>query len=187
MNEYKRICNLSVPKHLTIPYNIKYANQNVLEQFLLLELLFLIHYTPCPPDQIINFLKTFQVLHLSISYSSEQSTNFGERQVNYTLLNENGRKIVKRIEYLSVLISIESLNLESLLEDNRYLSSKDYNDSAAIVNDKKSIDIITKELSNEKNNWGTSRAHGPFLLAWTAVLGRLQQLKKGVRDSNILN
>lgn len=83
------------------------AKQHVLEQVALLELLFLVHYDKvvCPPARFLKLARLFQ-LH-----------EFGAQQPNAALLDAEGRAAAQRVGATAALVLVETLSLESLLDD----------------------------------------------------------------------
>jgi hypothetical protein len=83
------------------------AKQHVHEQVALLELLFLVHYDKvvCPPARFLKLARLFQ-LH-----------EFGAQQPNAALLDAEARAATQRVGATAALVLVETLSLESLLDD----------------------------------------------------------------------
>ncbi len=123
-----------------------------------LELLFLILYSKesFDPGRFLRLLTVFE----------EQA--FGVHQLNRSHLNAETREGVSTIGLLSVLVLLTSLNLESVLQDER---CKEFLE-----------EVFSKHMSvmhqiNERlAHWGRIRHHGPVLLAWSILHCRLEQM-----------
>jgi len=152
---YIKNCETTVPKDLNRQQAERWANQLVNEQVALLEVLFLIYYAHivCNPKRQLLLLRLFK----------EQG--FGTRQLNYSLLNNFGHAMVKKVGYIGILIAIETMNLENYLDDE--LDNK----TQELLNNET---IIT--LDGEFQKWGTIPQHGPLLLAWSALTCRINQI-----------
>jgi hypothetical protein len=87
------------------------AKQHVLEQVALLELLFLVHYDKvvCPPARFLKLARLFQ------------QHEFGAQQPNAALLDAEARAAAQRVGATAALVLVETLSLESLLEDDAEL------------------------------------------------------------------
>jgi hypothetical protein len=123
-----------------------------------LELLFLVLYSKesFDPGRFLKLLTVFE----------EQA--FGVHQLNRSHLNAETREAVGTIGLLSVLVLLTSLNLESLLQDERCKEFLEEIFSKHLP----TMQSITERLAH----WGRSRHHGPVLLAWAILHCRLEQM-----------
>lgn len=171
-NQYVNSTKVLVPKSpLTRNLAERWATQYVSEQAEILELVLHLHY-----DVVGRSMKEF--LSWSAIFGREA---YGARQVNYSNLTEEGQLKTRRVTYLSVLILLEMLDLEewaggdlydtlqASLESNSADLSKNINFMS--IRDR----LVTfEEVEKTIKEMGSLDAHGPLLLAWSAITSRVQ-------------
>lgn len=146
--QYNMLTKAVLPPRLSRAFAERWATQYVLEQAAILEIILLLYYEAIPRNfkTFLDFCKLF----------SENA--FGARQINYSALTELGRSATRRIKYLSTLILLETLDLESYSANEIQLNQ-----------DFLAVDQFLVQ-------WGSVDAHGPILLAWSAILSRVGQV-----------
>ncbi len=164
---YHKLANASLPDKLTEPQMTMWVHRNVEEQVSCLELLFLAVYSQegsFSPSRFLELLNVFE----------QQS--FGVHQLNRSHLNGETRDAVVNIGTLSLLVLLTSLNLESLLQDERAVEFF----SELLLDSPNQADNIATllQINDRMLTWGRIRHHGPVLLAWAVFHCRIEQLAK---------
>lgn len=171
-NQYVNSTKILVPKSpLTRHLAERWATQYVQEQAEILELVLHLHY-----DVVGRSMKEF--LSWSAIFAREA---YGARQVNYTNLTEEGQHKTRRVTYLSVLILLEMLDLEEWAGGDLYdtlqaayeSNSADLSKHTAFMAIRERL-VAFEEVEKLMKEMGSLDAHGPLLLAWSAITSRVQ-------------
>lgn len=171
--QYEEATKRIVPRvRLSRSMSERWASQYVLEQAEILELVLHLHYDVVPRS--MKEFVTWQAI-----FAKEA---FGSRQINYSALNEEGQAHTRRIKYLSVLILIEMLDLEI------FAGTEIFETLSEGVAQYKMNGTVKREFEEAKAriealvegervmmNLGGIDAHGPLLLAWSAIISRVNQ------------
>ncbi|XP_024375793.1 uncharacterized protein [Physcomitrium patens] len=144
------------PQHLDREYTVFWAEETVLEQSLLLDVLFLLYYEP------LNSCKAARFKEL---LSCFQGTVFGSGHGERLVFSTEAARCVAHVRQQAVLILIEALDLENLLlmvHDETPFSQGGHTFSVAEV----------QELDGIIGNLDTSEApeYAPLLLGWATFL-----------------
>ncbi|KAI9488711.1 nucleoporin subcomplex protein binding to Pom34-domain-containing protein [Zychaea mexicana] len=136
----------------------EWAKQNLREQRGLLEVLLLIYYfKPCPPKYALALLQEFE------------ASSFGQQQAFGHVLDNDGMYLRDQVSHLGVLLSVESLNLDSFQSSPAAATTTTIRGEHSLYT---KPDIVYK-MCNVVAYLGEQPEHSVFLLAWSFVLNKI--------------